>query len=117
PPPVPASLPLVFATRDSTARACVADAELLGDLTVSDALTSRSGPGDYVARAPAAASGPDADMLAAPRRWRRREMVRIAWRALAGWAEVEETLTELSDFADAAIRASVEHARGALTAR
>jgi [glutamine synthetase] adenylyltransferase / [glutamine synthetase]-adenylyl-L-tyrosine phosphorylase len=111
------SLPLVFATSDFVAQACVADAELLGDLTVSSALTSRAGPGDYVARAPAAACGPDADMLAALRRWRRREMVRIAWRALAGWAQVEETLTELSDFADAAIRVSVEHARRALTAR
>ena len=111
------SLPLVFATSDFVAQACVADAELLGDLTGRYALISRSDPGDYAARAPAAGSGPDADMLSALRRWRRREMVRIAWRALAGWAEVEETLTELSDFADAAIRVSVEHARQALTAR
>ena len=111
------SLPLVFASSDFVAQACVADAELLGDLTGRYALTSRSDPGDYVVRAPAPGSAPDADMLSALRRWRRREMVRIAWRALAGWAEVEETLTELSDFADAAIRVSVEHARQALTAR
>ena len=44
-------------------------------------------------------------------------MVRIAWRALAGWAEVEETLADLSDFADAAIGVSVQQARQALTAR
>jgi glutamate-ammonia-ligase adenylyltransferase len=56
-------------------------------------------------------------MLSALRRWRRREMVRIAWRALAGWAEVEETLGELSDFADAAIRVAVAHARQALAVR
>ena len=111
------SLPLVFASSDFVAQACVADAGLLDDLTGPYALTSRSAPGDYVARAPAVGSGPDADMLAALRRWRRREMVRIAWRALAGWAEVEETLTELSDFADTAIRVSLEHARQALMAR
>jgi [glutamine synthetase] adenylyltransferase / [glutamine synthetase]-adenylyl-L-tyrosine phosphorylase len=111
------SLPLVFAGSDFVAQACVSDAELLGDLTGPYALTRRSGPGDYLTRAPAVGSGSDADMLAALRRWRRREMVRIAWRALSGWAEVEETLSELSDFADAAIGVSVEHARRTLTAR
>ena len=44
-------------------------------------------------------------------------MVRIAWRALAGWAEVEETLADLSDFADTAIRVALAHARQTLTAR
>ena len=117
PPALLDSLPLVFASSDFVAQACVADAELLGDPTGPYALTSRSSAADYIARAPAVSFIPDADMLAALRRWRRREMVRIAWRALAGWAEVEETLTELSDFADAAIRVSIEHARQALTAR
>jgi [glutamine synthetase] adenylyltransferase / [glutamine synthetase]-adenylyl-L-tyrosine phosphorylase len=117
PPVLLDSLPLVFASSDFVAQACVADAELLGDLTGPYALTSRCSATDYIARAPAVSFVSDADMLAALRRWRRREMVRIAWRALAGWAEVEETLTELSDFADAAIRVSIEHARQALTAR
>jgi [glutamine synthetase] adenylyltransferase / [glutamine synthetase]-adenylyl-L-tyrosine phosphorylase len=116
-PAVRASLPLVFAASDFIAQACVADAALLGDLTAHDGLSGRLVADDYATRAPAAGTGPDTDMLSALRRWRRREMVRIAWRALAGWAEVEETLTELSDFADAAIRVSVEHARQALTAR
>ena len=93
------------------------DAELLGDLTGRYGLTVRSAPGDPADRAPSAGSGSDTDMLSALRRWRRREMVRIAWRALAGWAEVEETLADLSDFADAAIRVSIEHARQALTVR
>jgi [glutamine synthetase] adenylyltransferase / [glutamine synthetase]-adenylyl-L-tyrosine phosphorylase len=111
------SLPLVFAASDFVAQACARDASLLSDLIGHYGLTNRSAPGDYAARAPTAGSCSDADMLSALRRWRRREMARIAWRALAGWAEVEETLTDLSDFADAAIRASVEHARQALTAR
>jgi glutamate-ammonia-ligase adenylyltransferase len=116
PPLVRDSLPRVFAASDFVAQACTRDAELLSDLTAQYRLTSRSAAGDYAARAPAA-RGSDTDMLSALRRWRRREMVRIAWRALAGWAEVEETLGELSDFADAAIRVSVEHARQALTLR
>ncbi|MBW2201847.1 MAG: bifunctional [glutamate--ammonia ligase]-adenylyl-L-tyrosine phosphorylase/[glutamate--ammonia-ligase] adenylyltransferase [Deltaproteobacteria bacterium] len=32
-----------------------------------------------------------------------REMVRIAWRDLAGWADLSETMADLSDFADACI--------------
>ena len=51
------------------------------------------------------------------RHWRRREMVRIAWRDLAGWATLEETLAELSAFADAAIGAAYRHARQMLALR
>ena len=111
------SLPLVFAASDFVAQACARDGGLLGDLIGHYGLTRRSVPGDYAARAPAAGSSSDAQMLSILRRWRRREMVRIAWRALAGWADVEETLADLSDFADTAIRISVEHARHALTVR
>ncbi len=117
PPDVRDSLPRVFAASDFVAQACVRDAELLSDLTAHYGLTRRSESGDFAGRAPAAGSGSDADMLSTLRRWRRREMVRIAWRALAGWAQVEETLSDLSDFADAAIRVALAHARQALTAR
>jgi [glutamine synthetase] adenylyltransferase / [glutamine synthetase]-adenylyl-L-tyrosine phosphorylase len=41
------------------------------------------------------------------REWRRREMVRIAWRDIAGTAAVAETLQALSELADATIRAAV----------
>ncbi|HEY1891571.1 MAG TPA: bifunctional [glutamate--ammonia ligase]-adenylyl-L-tyrosine phosphorylase/[glutamate--ammonia-ligase] adenylyltransferase [Steroidobacteraceae bacterium] len=117
PPLVRDSLPLVFAASDFVAQACTRDAELLSDLIGHYSLTSNAAAGDFAARAPAAHLGSDTDMLSALRRWRRREMVRIAWRALAGWAEVEETLGELSDFADAAIRVAVAHARQALAVR
>jgi glutamate-ammonia-ligase adenylyltransferase len=117
PPVMRASLPRIFAASDFVAQACARDAELLSDLSAHYGLVRTSAPGDYAARAPAVGVGSDADMLSALRRWRRREMVRIAWRALAGWAQVEETLADLSDFADAAIRAALEHARRALTVR
>jgi [glutamine synthetase] adenylyltransferase / [glutamine synthetase]-adenylyl-L-tyrosine phosphorylase len=44
------------------------------------------------------------------REWRRREMVRIAWRDIAGTAAVVETLQAVSDLADATIRAAVASA-------
>jgi glutamate-ammonia-ligase adenylyltransferase len=40
------------------------------------------------------------------REWRRREMVRIAWRDIAGHAAVTETLAGVSDLADGCIRAA-----------
>jgi [glutamine synthetase] adenylyltransferase / [glutamine synthetase]-adenylyl-L-tyrosine phosphorylase len=45
------------------------------------------------------------------REWRRREMVRIAWRDIAGSAAVAETLQAVSDLADATIRAAVASAQ------
>jgi glutamate-ammonia-ligase adenylyltransferase len=111
------SLPRVFAASDFVAQACVRDARLLDDLIGPYDLARRGAPGESAARAPQGGAGSEAQMMAALRLWRRREMVRIAWRALAGWAQVEETLAELSDFADAAIRVSLQHARQGLAAR
>ena len=111
------TLPRVFAASDFVAQACTRDAELLSDLIERHGLLRRAQPGDFAGRAPSAHSGSDADMLSALRRWRRREMVRIAWRALAGWAGVEETLADLSEFADVAIRVALAHARQTLAAR
>ena len=48
--------------------------------------------------------------MAALRRQRTREMVRIAWRDLAGMATAPEVLAETSAFADAAIEAAVAYA-------
>lgn len=54
---------------------------------------------------------------AALRRWRRAEFARIAWRDLAGWAALDETLEDLSRAAEQAVRRAYEFAAGALAAR
>ena len=51
------------------------------------------------------------------RRWRRAELTRIAWRDLAGWATLPETLLDLSNAADTAIRAAQEFAWSQLSGR
>jgi glutamate-ammonia-ligase adenylyltransferase len=43
------------------------------------------------------------------RRARRREMVRIAWRDLAGWSGLEENLRDLSLLAEACLRQAVQY--------
>lgn len=55
--------------------------------------------------------------MAQLRRWRRAEFARIAWRDLAGWADLNETLADLSRAADEALRLAHEHAMRTLTAR
>ncbi len=59
---------------------------------------------------PLPAGGDETEFMAGLRRWRRAELTRIAWRDLAGWATLPETLLELSNAADAAIRAAQEFA-------
>jgi [glutamine synthetase] adenylyltransferase / [glutamine synthetase]-adenylyl-L-tyrosine phosphorylase len=46
-------------------------------------------------------------LMSALRRFRRREMVRIAWRDVAGWADLPETLLALSRLADASIESAL----------
>jgi glutamate-ammonia-ligase adenylyltransferase len=120
---VRASLPLVFAASDFVSQGCTRQPEFFIDLISSGDLLEPLHRLDFIARAPAIiAAGqsqtmPEGEFIAALRRWRKREMVRIAWRDLAGWASLDETLRELSMFADTAIQRAYEHARTTLVAR
>ena len=113
------SLAGVIAASDFVAHACARDPQLLGELLRSGDLGRPLTRADFAARAAAAAdpAAPEAQFMAQLRRWRRYEFVRIAWRDLAGWAAVPETLEELTDCADAAISGALAHARDALVAR
>ena len=114
------AMPLVFAGSDFVAQSCARDPTLLPELIASGDLQRVLTPAEFPARAPAlsADSGvAETEALAQLRRWRRYEMVRIAWRDLAGWAELPETLSDLTSFADAAIDLAVRHARSGLVAR
>jgi len=120
PAPVRASLTHVFTASDFVARSCARDPALLVRLLHCGDLERSLAPQDYLARAPSAAVAPEvleAEFQAQLRRWRRYEYVRIAWRDLAGWAQVPETLAELSACADAAITTALAWARRTLVAR
>ena len=111
------SLPLVFAGSDFVAQACARDGMLLAALIGQADLQRTLAPGEFATRAPTLSNLPEAEALSELRRWRRHEMVRIAWRDLAGWAELPETLSDLSAFADAVINLAVEYARRGLVTR
>jgi glutamate-ammonia-ligase adenylyltransferase len=100
----------VFAISEFAAGVCLRHPQVLADLLDSGELLADSWPGALAARvAPqlAAAEDPD-DLHQRLRQLRRREMLRIAWRDLAGWARLEETLRDLSDLADACIQGALE---------
>ena len=91
--------PAVFAASDFVTQSCARDPQLLQQLSQAGDLRRALSAADFAARAPqlqADTSLSEAQLMAELRRWRRREMVRIAWRDLAGWATLDETLAELS---------------------
>ncbi len=57
------------------------------------------------------------EAMAELRQFRRRHMVRIAWRDIAGWANLDETLQDLSTLADVSIRHAYELAYSACVER
>jgi glutamate-ammonia-ligase adenylyltransferase len=117
------SAPRVAAASVFVTDACDRDPALLAGLIDSGDLEAAApAPAvDYFERrAPAWTDGaiPDeAQLMAALRRWRTREMVRIAWRDLAGFATIEDTLREQSAFAQSAIRQALWHAGRVLQLR
>jgi glutamate-ammonia-ligase adenylyltransferase len=105
------ALPRVLAASDFVCNGLARDLELAKWLVDDGALDRPLAPGEMAQRLAAVTAEPDlAGYMAALRRQREREMVRIAWRDLAGWSTLGETLAETSAFADAAIQAAVEYA-------
>src|SRR6202034_475757 len=100
----------VVAASEFAASVLIRDPEALawamGAMTVPLAAAVNA---DYERRV--AGCGTVAEVQRVLREWRRREMLRIAWRDIAGHASVQDTLGDLSRLADACIRASVAAAR------
>ena len=103
------SLPGVCAASDFAALALARHPALLADLVDSGDLMRDYGAGEWDRRAAAAAAGAgdEAGLKRALRGLRRREMVRIAWRDLAGWAPLPVVLAELTGLADACLEAAL----------
>src|SRR5882724_9534810 len=105
-----AELPRVAAGSEFIASALIQDPRALEWFSrYEEPSAVRGARADYEASASVAPTAGDAQRIL--REWRRREMLRIAWRDIAGRAGVRETLHALSDFADAAIRAAASAAR------
>ncbi len=96
----------VWACSDFVAAACAQYPLWLEDLIASGDLEHAYPPGEYGTRCRErlAAASDEASLMRVLRRFRMREMVRIAWRDLAGRADLDTTLRETSALADACIQ-------------
>jgi glutamate-ammonia-ligase adenylyltransferase len=103
-PELSASLLKVWSSSLFVAESCLRRPELLIDLLNSGDLLSAYKEPSYTHKLEQIAIATEAQLMATLRHFRRREMVRIAWRDLAGWAPLSETLAEVSWLADACIQ-------------
>lgn len=99
------SLPRVWACSEFVARACLQYPQMLEELVTGGELLRAREEGEVGRQVGEALAGvgDEAELKKRLRGLRRRELVRIAWRDLAGWADLEEVITELSWFAEACI--------------
>jgi glutamine synthetase adenylyltransferase/Zn-dependent oligopeptidase len=105
PPRLRDDLPRVVAGSEFVASLLVQDPAALDWLARHfEPPASRAADGDYGSRVAAAPTLNDAQRML--REWRRRAMLRIAWRDIAGCDAVTDTLLAVSDLADACIRAA-----------
>lgn len=96
----------VVAGSEFIASALIQDPHALAWFAVhEEPAAARIANSEYESQAGQAPASADAQRIL--REWRRRELLRIAWRDIVGRATVAETLQALSHFADAAIRAAV----------
>ncbi|KAB7627320.1 bifunctional [glutamate--ammonia ligase]-adenylyl-L-tyrosine phosphorylase/[glutamate--ammonia-ligase] adenylyltransferase [Alkalilimnicola sp. S0819] len=104
-PAVGESLPRVWACSEFVARACLRQPGLLAELSDSGDLGLVYGADAYRDRLARLLEGVTEEqaLARALRLFRRREMVRIAWRDLAGWAALDEVLRDLSALAETCI--------------
>ena len=103
-------LPRIWACSPFVALQCQQSPTLLSELLTGDRLYRRAGTGAFLERLQrlCAGTGDEAALMAALRHNRNREMVRIAWRDLAGHASLVETMADLSALADASLNVALD---------
>lgn len=95
----------VWAFSEFVSKCCISDPAMIVDLYESGDLRRRYPEDEFETRFLNCLIGVDTEEVLNReiRRLRKREMVRIAWRDLAGLSDVSETMMELSSFADTCI--------------
>jgi glutamate-ammonia-ligase adenylyltransferase len=117
-PAIAQSLSQVFASSEFVAHACVRDTGLLPRLFTTGCLLQKV-DADWLRSELHGTLAPvvsDTELQAALRIYRRQQMVRIAWRDIAGMADLDETLLDLSNLADVCVQCVYERAYAQLSA-
>ena len=114
-----AALAKVWAGSEFVARSCLRDPQMWDELIAGGDLARTYVAGELRDRVAAQARTiPNAEsMKPFLRKLRHREAARLAWRDLAGWANLQEVMTTLSDLADACLQAALPVVQAELAAR
>ncbi|MDX1823274.1 MAG: bifunctional [glutamate--ammonia ligase]-adenylyl-L-tyrosine phosphorylase/[glutamate--ammonia-ligase] adenylyltransferase, partial [Thiohalomonadales bacterium] len=109
PPSVSESLPRVWAASSFVAQQCLREPPLLVNLAKEDLQQDYNGE-TYRARLAEriAPINQEANLMRELRRFRQREMVRIIWRDITGWAKLMDTTRDLSHLAEACIDGALD---------
>lgn len=99
----------VFALSDFVAKTCIRNPDIIADLIGCSDLKKSYGDNEYAKRLLSLLSDTKSDSETGNilKKFRSREMMRIAWRDLSGIAGFPETVRDLSIFADACIDAAL----------
>jgi glutamate-ammonia-ligase adenylyltransferase len=117
-PRVAQSIEHVWMSSEYVTNTCTRDPTMLRDLVLGNALfesiTAQQVTDDL---AGLVGAGAEQDAMGQLRNFRKRHMVRIAWRDIAGWADLDETLRDLSVLADVCVQYACQFAYALLAAR
>jgi len=109
-PRVLTALPRVWMASRYVAQRCIRDPSSFLELIQGGDLYSAERRGDYLPqlRERTEAAGNLEELQGILRRFRHREMVRIAWRDICGWDSIEDVLCDLSLLAEACVKVALE---------
>jgi glutamate-ammonia-ligase adenylyltransferase len=115
---VAASIERVWACSEFVAATCSRDPRVLERLVIGGQLFERKQP-EWFAQdlAQSAMGNSEQEWMESLRLFRKRHTARIAWRDIAGWADLDETLRDLSALADACIEFACRRMYDALVLR
>lgn len=113
------SAPIVWAASPFVAGHCSRRTDMLWELADSGRLLRANTEDEYrqrlAARLPPEPT--ESELMVALRRFRNLEMVRIAWRDIAGWAPLDESLHDVSRLAEACVQTALDWLFRQATAR
>ncbi len=103
------SLPRVWACSLFVAENCVRSPSIIHKLVSSGDLFSKESRQQYASYLDALSIDSEKTLMLVLRQFRCREMMRIAWRDLAGWADLDETLSDLTELAEVCIQFALDY--------
>lgn len=103
------SLPRVWCCSSFVADCCIRSPAMIDSLVASGDLFSAKRRHIYSKALDTATIDSESTLMRILRQFRCREMVRIAWRDLAGWSILDETLADLTHLAEICIQFSLDY--------